>query len=153
MYSKNDSTEVTDFMKSLGFPSFETSEAWEAIAKQFSGKIVVLKNGDAKVTGKFHSLTMICGSHINLTEVQEDNSTPEVLEGLNYYHPRNYNPELGFQNFGVVSAAFMKEDPQKVDLLVVPASGCILECEGQVLNLPLDEGDGVEVIEIIMIIT
>jgi hypothetical protein len=141
MYSKNDPTEIKDFMKDLGFPSFEDSEAWEAIAKQFTGKIVTIKQGALQVTGKFHSLTMIFGSNINLTEVQEDKCNPEVLAELHYYHPRNYKPEFGFHNFGPLSSAFIKEDPKKFDLLIVPASGCILECEDQVLNLPLDEGD------------
>jgi hypothetical protein len=138
MYSKKDSTEIKDFMKDLGFPSFEDSEAWNKIEEQFSGKIVTIKHENAKVTGKFHSLTMIWGSYINLTEVQEENCTPGVLEELHYYRPKNYKPELGMHNFGFVSAAF-DEDPMKVDLLVVPASGCILECEDKVLNLPIDE--------------
>ncbi len=83
---------------------------------------------------------MIWGSFINLTEVQEDKCSPGVLDELHYYHPRNYKPEKGKNNFGFVSAAFAsEEDPEKADLLVVPATGCILECEGESLQLPKDD--------------
>jgi len=138
MYSKKDPMEIKAFMKILGFSSFEENQVWHKIEEQFSGKIVTIKNGNAEVTGKFHSLTMIWGAHINLTEIQEDKCTPEVLEELDYYHPRNYKKELGKRNFGFVSAAF-NEDPKKTDLLVVPAAGCILECDDTALILPEEE--------------
>lgn len=113
-------------------------EAWKEIKEKFSGKVVKINHPSGLfVTGKFHSLTsMLVDVFINLTEVQENNCSPNVLNYLGYYHPRNYKKEKGKMNFGFVDASF-DEDPEKTDLLLVPiAKGCTLECDGEVLPLP-----------------
>ena len=132
MYSKNDPDEVQALMQSLGFSSNEDATIIHLVLKKFTGKIVIIKNGgdELQIIGKLHSATLIFGEHLNLIEVQEKKCSKGVLNELNYYHPRNYKPELGKRNFVFVSAAF-NEDPQKTDLLVVPITGCSLECEGE----------------------
>ena len=88
MYSKNDSTPVKEFMAGLGFPTFEDSEAWEKISEEYAGKEVTIENEGTQIVGTFHSLSMIFGSHINLTQVQQEKCTEGVLEALDYYHPK-----------------------------------------------------------------
>jgi len=133
MYSEKDSEKLQDFMKDLGFSSDESSRKIDVVLKEFAGKVITIKNGELRLVGKLHSATLIFGEHLNLTEVQEDKCDQNVLKDLDYYHPRNYKPELGQRNFLFVSAAF-DEDPAKKDLLVVPTEGCSLECDGKVVN-------------------
>jgi hypothetical protein len=135
MSSKKDLSELRDPIKCLGVLSPEENQEWKSIAERFSGKTVTIKNGSLQSVGKFHSLTMGFGGYISMTEVQEDKCSPGLLDAFNYYHPRNYIPELGKANFGFISESF-DEDPAKTDLLIIPASDCILECGDEVVELP-----------------
>ena len=143
MYSKKDDPkEVQDFMKNLGFPSNEDSNIFENVIKCFKEKEITLINGELKIVGTLHSATLIWGNYLNLTKVKEDECSPDVLEQLHYYHPRNFNPELNpkYRNYGFVNASFVKEnDPEKDDLLVVPVDGCTLICEGFNTTFPVPE--------------
>ncbi|HEY1041621.1 MAG TPA: hypothetical protein VGE63_02770 [Candidatus Paceibacterota bacterium] len=143
MYSKkDDSKEVQDFMKGLGFPSQEEGDLMDDVVNRFAGKEVVIVNGGAKVVGVLHSPTLIFGNFLNLTQVKEDECTPGILKELHYYHPRNFKPELEKRNFGFVSAGFVQDkDPQKDDLLVVPIDGCKLTCEGETVEFPVEDDD------------
>lgn len=147
MYSKSDDPkEVQDLMKNLGFPSNEEGDVFENVIKCFKGKEITLMQGELKIIGTLHSVTLIFGNHLNLTKVKEDECSPCVLEQLHYYHPRNFNPELNpkYRNYGFVSAAFTNDnDPEKDDLLVVPVDGCTLTCEGFTTTFPdPDEDEG-----------
>jgi len=140
MYSeKNDQKEVKDFMKGLGFPSNEEGDVFDNVIKCFAGKEVTLTKGNLSIVGILHSVTLIFGNHLNLTQVKEDQCSPGILEELHYYHPRNFksNLEPKSRNYAFVSAAFTEEkDPEKDDLLVVPADGCTLTCEGFSTTFP-----------------
>ncbi len=140
MYSKkDDSKEIKDFMKELGFPSDEESTVMDNVCKVFKGKEVILEKRGLRIVGTLHSSTLIFGSFLNLTKVKEDECSPGVLEELRYYHPRDFRSDLEpkSRNYAFVSAAFCKEnDPEKDDLLVVPIDGVTLTCEGFSTTFP-----------------
>lgn len=107
-------------------------EFLDSVVKEFAGKVLrFTRIRDHEVVGiivaTLHSRTLLVGEHLNLVNIQIDQSSPELLEKYEYYHPERYDPALADRNFRFASFAF-QEDPKVTDLLVFPVGGCSIEC-------------------------